>query len=130
MKHEEPPDLSLPSSASAALRTFFRIADCWSLTDDQQITLLGCDQAAFDAWRSGQVKEALERDTQLRLSHLFGIYAALQRLLPIPERAHAWIRQPNTAPLFGGASALDRMLEDEVSGLLMVRLYVDAQCED
>jgi len=48
-------------------------------------------------------------------------------LLPIPERADAWISKRNTAPLFGGKSALARMLGGQVSDLYVVRQYLDAQ---
>lgn len=112
----------------AALRTFFRIADEWELTSVQQMIVLGCDQTTMDLWRAGRVTKGLEHETQLRLSHAFGIYSALQLLLPIRQRANAWIRQPNAAPLFCGKSALDRMLEGHVSDLLTVRQYLETAC--
>ncbi len=62
-----------------------------------------------------------------RLSYLFGIYAALQVLLPEQERADAWLRKPNSAPLFGGQPALQRMLGGQVADLFVVRQYLDAQ---
>ena len=51
----------------------------------------------------------------------------LQVLLPKPEAADGWIKKPNTAPLFGGKSALDRMLSGQVADLYVVRQYLDAQ---
>ena len=69
----------------------------------------------------------LARDTLERVSYLLGIYKALQILLPQTEAADAWIRKPNTAPLFGGASALERMLSGNVADLYVVRQYLDAQ---
>ena len=62
-----------------------------------------------------------------RLSYLFGIYAALQILLPVAQQADAWVRKPNAAPVFGGKSALDRMLGGQVADLYVVRHYLDAQ---
>ena len=62
-----------------------------------------------------------------RLSYLFGIHAALQVLLPVPERANQWVRKPNAAPFLGGASAIDRMLGGQVADLFVVRQYLDAQ---
>jgi hypothetical protein len=58
---------------------------------------------------------------------LLGIYSALQVLLPKPEAADAWIKKPNTAPIFGGRSALERMLSGQVGDLYLVRQYLDAQ---
>jgi hypothetical protein len=62
-----------------------------------------------------------------RLSYVLGIYKSLQILLPEPERADAWVRRPNDAPLFGGGSALGRMLGGQVADLFLVRQYLDAQ---
>ena len=121
------PDLATPEAAAAALRTVFRIADAWDLGNDQQRQLLGCGRSTFYEWKHGRVKRGLDNATLERLSHLFGIYAALHVLLPVPERANAWIHRDNSAPLFGGRSALDRMLAGQVSDLYVVRQYLDAQ---
>lgn len=121
------PDLSTVASGAAALRTFFRIAEAWSLTNDQQRQLLGCARSTFFEWKSGRLKRGLDAGTLERLSHVFGIWSALQVLLPVPERANAWIRRENAAPLFGGGTALERMLAGQVSDLFVVRQYLDAQ---
>lgn len=121
------PDLHSPEAASTALRTFFRIAQAWQLTNDEQQRLLHVGRSTFFHWKAGRVKQGLMGDTLERLSYIFGIYAALQVLLPIPERADAWVRKPNTAPLFGGKSALDRMLGGQVGDLYVVRQYLDSQ---
>ncbi|MCV2369071.1 MbcA/ParS/Xre antitoxin family protein [Roseateles oligotrophus] len=116
-----------PQAAAAALRGFFRIAKAWDLSNDEQQRLLGCGRTSFFDWKAGRIKSGLDAATLERLSHIFGIYAGLQILLPIPERADAWIKKTNTAPLFGGRSALDRMLAGQVSDLFVVRQYLDAQ---
>lgn len=120
-------DLDSPAAAAAALRTFFNIAKAWALSNEEQQRLLGCGRTMFFDWKAGRVKRGLDGATLERLSHLFGIYAALQILLPIPERADAWVRKPNSAPLFGGGSALQRMLGGQVADLFVVRQYLDAQ---
>ena len=121
------PDLTTAAAGAAALRTFFRIAEAWALTNDQQRQLLGCARSTFFEWKQGRLKRGLDAGTLERLSHVFGIWSALQLLLPIPERANAWLRRPNTAPLFGGGTALERMLAGQVSDLFVVRQYLDAQ---
>ena len=83
-------------------------------------------RSTFYRWKQG-AKVALPHDTLERISYIFGIYSALQVLLPRPEAADAWIRKPNAAPLFGGRSALDRMLSGQVGDLYLVRQYLDAQ---
>ena len=119
-------ELDSPSAASAALRTFFRLADAWQLSVAEQTCLLGVARTTVYQWKQGKVG-ALDRHLLERLSHLFGIYAALQILLPVSPRADEWIRKPNAAPLFGGVSALDRMLGGQVADLFVVRQYLDAQ---
>jgi hypothetical protein len=37
------------------------------------------------------------------------------------------VRRPNSAPLFNGQSALQRMLGGQVADLYVVRQYLDAQ---
>jgi hypothetical protein len=127
LKPTTPPvELDSPAAAQAALRTFWRLADAWKLGVAEQITLLGVGKTTFYQWKQGKVGP-LDRHVLERLSYLFGIYAALQILLPVAERADEWIRKPNGAPLFGGRSALERMLGGQVADLYVVRHYLDAQ---
>jgi hypothetical protein len=121
-----PVDLGSAGAGSAALRTFWRLADAWQLSVPEQTTLLGVSRTTLYQWKQGKVGP-LDRHVLERLSYLFGIYAALQILLPVAERADEWIRKPNQAPLFGGRSALDRMLGGQVADLYVVRHYLDAQ---
>ena len=119
-------DVGADRMAAAGLRAFGRIAEGWGLSVDDQLRLLGQPpRSTFFAWRKQRDKAALPRDTLERLSNLLGIYKALQILLPDPAAADAWVRQPNTAPPFGGRSALDRMLAGNVSDLNFVRRYLD-----
>jgi hypothetical protein len=120
-------DFDARKVSSPALRTFFRIANAWKLGNQEQITLLGNPpRSTYFRWRHAE-GVVLPKDTLERISYVFGIYAALQVLLPKPEAADAWIRRPNTSPLFGGRSALDRLLSGQVGDLYLVRQYLDAQ---
>lgn len=118
--------VSSAESAAAALRTFWRLADAWKLNVSEQMTLLGVGRSALYQWKQGKVGP-LDRHVLERLSYLFGIYAALQLLLPDREQADGWLRRPNSAPLFGGQPALQRMLGGQVADLFVVRQYLDAQ---
>jgi hypothetical protein len=119
-------DLASASAAAAALRTFFRLADAWQLSVAEQTTLLGVARTTLYQWKQGKVAP-LDRHLLERLSHLFGIYSSLQILFPSSRRADEWLRKPNSAPLFHGHSALDRMLGGQVADLYVVRQYLDAQ---
>ena len=126
--HAHPtPMIDRKSLSGPALRTFFRIAALWCLSVDEQVTLLGAPaKSTFFNWKKNQ-ETTLPRDTLERISYVLGIYKALQVLVPDQNAADKWVRQPNNAPLFGGNSALDRMLSGQVADLFVVRQYLDAQ---
>ncbi len=110
-----------------ALRTFFLIADLWSLSVEEQMTLLGLTaRSTFFKWKKGP-NTVLPKDTLERISYILGVYKALQILLPNEQAADEWVRRPNAALPFGGRSALDRMLSGQVADLFVVRQYLDAQ---
>jgi|SRR5437764_14968540 Protein of unknown function (DUF2384) len=122
----QPAEYDRKALSGPALRTFFRIAEQWKLTNEEQMTLLGAERSTFYKWKRER-EGLLSKDTLERISYILGIYKDLQILLPNEQAADAWVRRPNTAPLFGGKSALDRMLSGKVSDLYVVRQYLDAQ---
>ncbi len=112
--------------SEAGLQAFCRIAELWGLSLDQQLVLLGGrPKSTFYNWK--RTGGALPEDVLERISYILGIYRALEILLPKPEAADNWVKKPNTAPIFGGAAALDRMLGGKVADLYVVRQYLDAQ---
>ena len=116
------------SMSAAGLRAFFNIARSWGLNTEEQLVLLGAPgRSTYFKWKSAPETADLKRDTLERLSYILGIYKALQILLPDTTAADAWARKPNTAPLFGGKSALDRMLGGNIGDLLAVRQYLDVR---
>lgn len=117
----------IEAHGGAALRVFFRIADLWKLSASEQRTLLGSPaRSTFFKWKKEGATQ-IPRDTLERISYILGIYKALQILLPEPAAADAWVRKPNSAEIFGGRSALDRMLSGNVADLYVVRSYLDAE---
>lgn len=123
----------LPETAPAgelggpALRTFFRLAEQWKLRIMEQRKLLGDPpESTFYKWKRQQ-DGAPGRDTIERISYLLGIWKSLQILFPDPAQADAWLHKPNASSLFGGHSALERMLSGNVADLYVVRQYLDAQ---
>ncbi len=110
-----------------ALRAFFAIAAAWGLRPGEARRLLGDPpESTFYKWKKHQ-DGAPGRDVIERISYVLGIFKALQLLFPDPTRADAWLRRPNSAPAFGGRSALERMLTGNVADLYVVRRYLDAQ---
>ena len=88
--------------------------------------MLGVARTTLYQWKQGQ-GAPLDRHLRERLSHLFGIHSSLQILFPSTRRADEWVRKANSAPLFSGRTALDRMLGGQVADLYVVREYLDAQ---
>ncbi len=112
------------ATRNSALDAFFKIAELWSLTIDQQITLLGSPaRSTFYKWK----KEGglLSADTEERISHLVSIFKALQIVVPDAKAADTWIYRPNR--YFGGRSALSVMLDGKLTDIYAVRTYLDAQ---
>jgi hypothetical protein len=121
------PELNPSALASAGLRTFFNIAEKWQLTAEEQRILLGSpSRSTFFAWKK-KPPHVLPADTLERISYIFGIYKAIHILLPVPANADAWIKKPNSAPMFNGKSALHYMLQGRVMDLYSVRQYLDAE---
>lgn len=117
------PDLERLSGPG--LRAFFKLCEAWGLTTDEQRMLLGgISKSTYHRWKKD--RDALLSIDQLeRISHLLGIYKSLQILLP--ASADGWVRRPNTNPLFGGQPAIQVMVQGGISGLKMVRAFLDAQ---
>jgi uncharacterized protein (DUF2384 family) len=114
------------SLGTAGLKTYFRIAELWQLTPDQQMTLLGITSpSTYYKWKKSPPQK-LSPDMLERLSYIFGIFKALQILLPNERQADTWVRRPNTNPLFGGKPPLERMLSGQVADLYVVRRHLDA----
>lgn len=110
-----------------ALRTFFRIADAWHLSEAEQMKLLAISsRPTLHRWRVGKAAR-LGRDRLERISYVLGIFKAINILLPDPTRASAWMRAKNSADVFGGGTALERMSRGNVADLYVVRQYLDAQ---
>lgn len=114
--------------AKPALHTFFNIAAAWKLNNTQMRTLLGLStESTFYNWKKHPEHVSLSNDTLERLSYIFGIYKALQILLPDPHIADNWVNLENSHSLFNGQKPIDRMLSGLVADLYLVRRYLDAE---
>ncbi len=123
-----PADFAPAPITDAEAATMFRAALTlfrhWGITDDQAAVLLDLSVRTYRRWKAGELGR-LSRDTKARLSNLMGIHKALRILFREPQRAYAWIKAPNDA--FGGRTALDIMLGGELTDLMRVRRYLDAE---
>ena len=82
------------------------------------------EQSSHRRWKAGETGR-IDRDGKARLSNLIGIHKALRIIFREPQRGYAWMRKANTA--FAGRSAVEVMLGGELTDLMRVRHYLDAE---
>lgn len=110
--------------AAAMFRAALNLFGKWELTDEQAATLLDMPVRSFRRWKA-EGPGRISRDGRARLSNLMGIHKALRIIFTEPQRGYAWIRTGNSA--FAGASALEVMLGGELTDIMRLRRYVDAE---
>jgi hypothetical protein len=91
----------------------------------EEMRLLGLPRPVWSKFARGG-PQALPIEALRRVVFLCRVFEAINLLFP-PERADAWMRAPNSAPMFGGGSALDLMVEQGPPGVSAVRLYLQGQ---
>lgn len=118
------PEPITDEEAAAMFRAVGNLFRHWSVTDEQAGVLLDLPVRTYRRWKSGEIGR-FNRDLKARLSNLMGIHKALRLIFNEPQRGYRWIAEPNTA--FSGRSALDVMLGGELTDLMRVRRYLDAE---
>ena len=123
-----PPDFTptpiTDEEAVAAFRAVVNLFRLWGVTDEQAAILLDLPVRTYRRWKAGEIGR-IGRDGKARLSNLLGIHKALRIIFREPQRAYAWVKAPNAA--FGGRTALAVMLGGELTDLMRVRRYLDAE---
>ena len=110
--------------AAAMFRATVNLFKLWGVTDDQAGTLLDLPVRSYRRWKAGDIGR-IDRDQKARLSNLMGIHKALRIIFREPRRGYDWIGEANAA--FAGRSALDVLLGGELTDLMRVRRYLDAE---
>lgn len=110
--------------AAAMFRAARNLFGLWGLTDEQAAILLDLPLRSYRRWKAGDIGR-IDRDGKARLSNLMGVHKALRLIFREPQRGYAWIKAANDA--FGGRSALDIMLGGELTDIMRVRRYLDAE---
>lgn len=112
------------AEAQATFRAALNLFEKWTLTDQQAATLLDLPVRSYRRWKRGEIGR-IDRDQKARLSNLMGIHKALRIIFREAQRGYEWIRKENAA--FAGKSALAVMLGGELTDLMRVRRYLDAE---
>ena len=110
--------------AKAMFRACLNLFARWGVTDAEAATLLDAAPRTYARWKAGEFGR-LGRDQKARLSNLMGIHKALRIVFREPDRVYGWVRRPNRA--FGMRSALHVMLGGELTDIMRVRHYLDAE---
>lgn len=122
--HDFKPDPISDEEGGAMLRAVLAMFGKWEITDDEAAVLMDLPVRTYRRWKAGQPGR-LDRDTKARLSNLLGIHKALRILFTDPVRGYKWIKARNEA--FAGHSALSVMKGGELTDLMRVRRYLDAE---
>jgi hypothetical protein len=110
----------------AALRAFFNIMARWKLRDEDARALLGgVSNGPFYEMKRNPDR-TLDTDRLTRVSYLVGIFKALG-ILHSEALADAWVRRPNSNPLFGGLTPLAYMIGGGLPAMQNVRRLLDAR---
>ena len=130
--HDQSPLIDLNSKSErqrlseSALKSFFRMMECWGIRDEDARTLLGgVSNGPYYTWKK-QPKRVLETDTLTRISYLIGIFKALN-ILYGEKLADEWVRLPNTNRIFGGKAPLEYMKRGGIVAMQTVRQLLDAR---
>ncbi len=111
--------------AAALARATVNLFRAWQLSDIEARTLLGdMAQRTWARWKEGSIGR-IDRDLRARMAILMGIHKGLRYLFSDVARGYAWIRKPNVT--FGDKSALDIMMRGEITDLIDLRSYLDAE---
>jgi uncharacterized protein (DUF2384 family) len=118
------PDKITDEEGGAMLRAVLNMFKKWDITDEEASVLLDLPIRSYRRWKAGQPGR-IDRDMKARLSNLLGVHKALRIIFSEPDRSYEWVKAPNAA--FGRRSALDVMLGGELTDLMRVRRYLDAE---
>ena len=118
------PEPITDEEAAAMLRASVALLKRWELSDAQAAVLLDTPLRTYARWKVAGPSR-FGRDLKACLSNLMGIHKALRIMFREPQRGYGWIKRTNTA--FGGQSPLEIMLGGELTDLMRVRRYLDAE---
>jgi hypothetical protein len=118
------PSAITDEEAAAMFRACLALFKKWSVSDADAATLLDTAPRTFSRWKAEGIGH-VGRDQKARLSNLMGIHKALRIIFRDTERVYGWVRKENRA--FGMRTALDIMLGGELTDIMRVRRYLDAE---
>jgi hypothetical protein len=111
----------------AGIKAFLRIMDRWGIKNQDARDLLGgVSSGSFYGLKKEPRRRVLDQDTLTRISLLIGMFKALN-ILYSRRLADAWMRLPNSNPMFRGSTPLAYVLRLGQPGMVEVRQMLDAR---
>ena len=108
------------SILAAGLKAWNRIARYWQLTDEERRGLVPSLDVGYP------LEDQSTRDWATTLGMMIGIFRRL-KILYSDRLAYAWIKLPNTNPLFGGRRPMDFMIEGGIPAMAKVALLLEGR---
>ena len=111
----------------SAIKAFFNIMARWKVRDEDARALLGgISNGRFYELKKNPGGRALDADRLLRISHLVGIFKALN-IIYSEKLADAWMQLPNSNRIFGAKTPLAFMMKGGVPAIQTVHRLLDAR---
>jgi uncharacterized protein (DUF2384 family) len=120
-------DVKGDSGQPFAIELFGKIAAIWQLTVAEQSAILGISEAGYLELRDPRYHAHASAEVLRRISYIVKVFKALNTLLSSQEAADTWLRRPNDAKLFCGASALTFILSGSEDALIALHDYLYAR---
>ncbi len=105
-----------------ALTDFLKVTSAWRLNDHEARQLFGISRRVHSQLKKGR-HTTIARYQSARIALLTEVYKGLHVLYG-SRQADAWIRLPNTNPIFGGDPPLNYMLQGGTGAVVRVRDFV------
>lgn len=109
-----------------ALPVVLRILDKWECTQAEKTKLLDVSRSTLHNYQKNPEKLKLSGGTLERMSYILNIHKCLRIMFESSESVYGWVRKPNSHPFFNGRSAMDVMLNGNVTDLWQVASRLNA----
>jgi len=122
---DDVPAIPAPSAEerAAIAKALVRIAEHWSLTNDEAAALAGVNVRTWSRMKDGSFRGNLNQDQMMRASLLVGLFKGLRLLFNGPL-TYGWPKAANKG--FGGRTPVRMMIEGGIPAMVRVRNHIDA----
>lgn len=111
-----------------AVKAVFNIFDRWTISDQNQQTLLSLETPTdLIELRNNSNNNLFKADLLERISCILGIWKSLKILIPDNTIADQWINRNNHDDYFQGSSPLGMMMSGKLADIYGVKAYLESQ---